>query len=67
MTKRDYAEDQLHIAVADYLKVALPQNACWFHCPNGGGRNKREAAIRRVKTYPDARPAHPAERSRRNG
>jgi hypothetical protein len=37
-------EDQLQIAVANYLAVVLPQSVFWFHPPNGGSRNAREGA-----------------------
>lgn len=46
MTKRRaHEEDDLQIAVADYLAIALPDRmgVVWFHVPNGGRRNKREA------------------------
>lgn len=39
-------ERALHLAVVAFLRVALPAStgAIWFHCPNGGGRSKREGA-----------------------
>lgn len=36
-------EDDLQIATADFLDLALPDNARWFHVPNGGKRGKAEA------------------------
>ena len=38
------AEDSLQITVAEYLDRVLPAQAVWFHVPNGGARNKAEAA-----------------------
>jgi len=35
-------EDILQMQIARYLKIAAP-NLLWFHCPNGGYRNEREA------------------------
>lgn len=45
--KRRQPEQGLHRAVADYLRMALPEDGdvFWFHCPNGGMRNKAEAAM----------------------
>ena len=37
-------EQDLHIAVADYLAVALPAEAVFYHVPNGELRNKAVAA-----------------------
>ena len=45
MTRRNRPEDALHIAVAQYLDLALPEDAVWFHPPNGGARSKAEAGI----------------------
>jgi hypothetical protein len=39
------AEDSLQRALAAYLDLALPHDACWFAVPNGGARSKKEAAI----------------------
>ena len=44
MTTRAHLEDDLQIAVADFLHVALPPDAFFHHSPNGGWRKKREAA-----------------------
>lgn len=38
-------EQKLHIAVASFLKVALPPGVVAFHCPNGGKRSKAEASL----------------------
>lgn len=37
-------EMQIQGAVADYLDAALPPDAAWFHCPNGGHRHPVVAA-----------------------
>jgi hypothetical protein len=36
-------EDRLHIQVAHFLRVACP-DLLFYHAPNGGGRDAREAA-----------------------
>lgn len=38
-------EEALQRAVAQYLDLALPTDAVWFHVPNGGGRSKAEAGV----------------------
>lgn len=38
-------EQALQRIVADYLDVALPHDAVWFHTPNGGYRSPVEGAI----------------------
>lgn len=38
-------EQLLHRAAAQFLDLALPDGAIWFHCPNGGFRRPKEAAI----------------------
>ncbi len=38
-----FAEDSLQIACATYLRAQYP-NVVWFHSPNGGSRNRIEAA-----------------------
>jgi hypothetical protein len=43
MKARHHLEDDLHIAVVRYLSLALPDDAFWFHVPNGGKRGKAEA------------------------
>lgn len=42
-TRRNRPEEQLHRTVAEYLDLALPKSAFWFHVPNGGARSKAEA------------------------
>jgi hypothetical protein len=37
-------EEQIQGAVADYLDRALPDDAVWFHAPNGGHRHPAVAA-----------------------
>lgn len=37
-------EERLHITVAAYLNYALADHVFWCHAPNGGSRNKAEAA-----------------------
>jgi transposase len=44
-SKRRHLEDDLQIAVADYLRLAVPGDVLWFHVPNGGKRNKITASI----------------------
>ena len=43
--RRRRPEQALHRACAQYLDVALPGDACWFHPANGGARSPVEAAI----------------------
>lgn len=38
------SEEQVQVAVARYLDVALPDDAVWFHPPNGGHRHAAVAA-----------------------
>ena len=45
MTRRNRPEEALQRAAAQYLDLALPRDAVWFHCPSGGGRSKAEAGI----------------------
>lgn len=45
MTRRNRPEQALQIATASYLDLALPEDAVWFHPPNGGARSKAEAGI----------------------
>ena len=42
--KRRHPEDDLQMQAARFLEQALPSDAVWFHVPNGGKRNRREAA-----------------------
>lgn len=39
----NHFEDSLSIAVAEFLRTAKPE-CMWWHSPNGGRRNAREAA-----------------------
>ena len=45
MTRRNRPEEMLQRATASYLDLALPNDAVWFHPPNGGARSKAEAGI----------------------
>ncbi len=45
MTRRNRPEQALQKAVCQYLDVALPPDAIYWHTPNGGGRSKAEAGI----------------------
>lgn len=48
-----HTEDALQIACANYCRVALPPSVLWWHTPNGGRRNVREAArLKRMGTRP---------------
>lgn len=38
-------EELLQRAVSQFLDRALPQNAVWWHTPNGGARTAAEAGI----------------------
>ncbi len=38
------SEDKIHRAVVQHLKVRGRKDCVWLHCPNGGQRNKTEAA-----------------------
>lgn len=44
MTKRRHPELAIHIAVAQHLRTRAVPGLVWFHPPNGGYRDKREAA-----------------------
>lgn len=47
-----HLEDNLQMAVADYLRIACP-NVLWWHTPNGGKRNAREAGrLKRMGVLP---------------
>lgn len=51
--RRRKPEQGLHLVVARFLDMALPDDATWFHPPNGGARNVVEAAIlKRMGTRP---------------
>ncbi len=43
MKRRNKPEEILQRQVADYLDRLLPDDALWWHTPNGGGRTKAEA------------------------
>lgn len=43
--RRNRPEQALQKAVCQYLDVALPPDAIYWHTPNGGGRSKAEAGI----------------------
>ena len=43
--RRNQPEEALQRTVAEYLDRALPEDAVWFHCPNGGARTKAEAGV----------------------
>lgn len=37
--KRGGSEEQIQRSIADFLDRALPGDAIWWHCPNGGHRH----------------------------
>ncbi len=43
--RRKRPEEMFQRAVARYLDLALPEDAVWFHPPNGGARSKAAAGI----------------------
>ncbi len=45
MTRRNHPEEIFQRAVAQYLDLALPEDAVWWHTPNGGARSRAEAGI----------------------
>ena len=49
MTHRAHPEDDLHMAVAQFLDLALPKDACWTTVEHGGKRGKREAGRLKAK------------------
>ena len=49
MTRRNRPEDALHIAVAQFLDLALPRDACWTTVEHGGKRTKAEAGKLKAK------------------
>ncbi len=56
MTRRKHPEDDLHITVAQYLDVALPEDAVWTTIPAGGGGEIRGAKLKAMgyrKGWPD--------------
>ncbi len=46
MTRRKHDEDDLHITVAQYLDLALPERAVWTTIPAGGGGKVRGARLK---------------------
>ena len=44
-TKRARPEQDLHRAVVQFLELALPRDAVWFHVPNGERRDQKIGAI----------------------
>lgn len=42
-------EDGIAIAVADFLRAALPGEIVWWHTPNGGSRASREVYSKRLR------------------
>lgn len=42
--QKPLSEDQIHRAVVQHLKVRARPGVIYWHCPNGGSRNKVEAA-----------------------
>ncbi len=46
MVKRKHDEDNFHMAVADYLDLALPEDAVWTTIPAGGGGKVRGARLK---------------------
>src|SRR5258708_7664463 len=42
--RRRRAEDGIHIAVCEHLRLRAKPDVLWLHVPNGGRRNPREAA-----------------------
>ena len=49
MTRRQHPEDDLHLAVAQFLDLALPKDAAWTTVEHGGKRTKAEAGKLKAK------------------
>ncbi len=49
MTHRKHPEDDLHITIAQFLDLALPDDAVWTTVEHGGYRTKTEAAKLKAK------------------
>ena len=49
MARRNRPEDALHIAIAQFLDVGLPRDACWTTVEHGGKRTKAEAGKLKAK------------------
>lgn len=45
MSRRNNAEAQIQRAIVQHIKARGVPGLVWFHVPNGGSRNKTEAAI----------------------
>lgn len=45
MPRRNQPEAAIQKAVVQHLRARAVPGLCWFHVPNGGKRNPREAAI----------------------
>ncbi len=49
MIHRAHPEDDLHMAVAQFLDLALPHDAAWTTVEHGGKRSKRESGRLKAK------------------
>lgn len=49
MTRRNHPEDALHMAAAQFLDLALPEDACWTTVEHGGYRTKAERGKLKAK------------------
>ncbi len=49
MPRRAHPEDDFHLTVAQFLDLALPEDACWTTVEPGGKRDKREAERLKAK------------------
>jgi hypothetical protein len=52
MTRRNHPEESLHIAVAQFLDLALPDDAVWTTIPAGGGGKVRGAHLKAMGYKP---------------
>ncbi len=52
MTRRKHDEDDLHIAVAAYLELAVPPFIPWTTMPAGGGGKVRGARLKAMGLQP---------------
>lgn len=46
--KRDNPEQRLAIAVADFLRIALPTDAAWWHTPNSIWTTVKQAGVHKA-------------------
>ena len=46
---RQHPEDDFHVTVAQFLDLALPEDACWTTVEHGGQRGKAEAGRLKAK------------------